>query len=1019
MTIVELRKSILSISNNDLLGALPIFAVAKVIAPYLKPEGNVQNGNEQKGNWTYADEALRNVSDLFDHLNRIGNPFDVPRLEIDREYQNLVHKVVIALRNKSLSDFLRFVIPELVPNPEHLKKELAGCGFRKKEYEAYAVMQAKLEWIQAENELAFSNTQYARKTAKAIVSSKKDWEGFKYAVNCYPLKYRQRISSQAHTVVELLRKHDLSLRERAGLFCESYCRLNCPADSAEDEQPLVIGASSNNLPNVRKAFKEVNPYIGKITKATDCLKELWTKTPEVDDSSIALGFYLRRILADTYAFSSALVINPSPDFLEQANEQKILSRMTVVVPLIEAIPALKLQFPNVKFLSIEDFAKEAEAGTQNYDYAWLFCQELQKKEICSLMQNIHLLLKEDGRFYAELPSNVVTYQDASKKSILHTAFSLQKIHTFGKDTFNSSPQKRVLVSATKGMPSSPSVSVSRYAIEQRGKLRFLVEDRSMQAEIPLSDLETSKAISKILSVAVRDPNQERENAKEHPFLPDISIWTTLVTVKDKQNTYNVRGYVAAILTEKQRKRNQSKHGKKLEAYKVESPELAEDKIDEWCTDKLPYDPKIQEGIKAAIGVAIKDGILEVVSLKSLWYMQTTFGENWVDRASNIWTLALFSSDVGRLTGKEEEEAFVSCVDCYLDQINAEFKDRLRAWRIIHDVCAHGVSLGVIKRNPATTKYSELYSLTDNTEYADLRETLATKSFDLVSERKLIAYLRTKIKKNPKWIFVLIRLLTGLPPGIVAGLHWEDFQEIPYCDNGSHFLVRREIDKNGNVKKFELAQQFRQFPVMPLLKEVLDERKKAIRSSGTITSQALAKMPIIATDAQLASGKCVHFKLHTLKKMAKEAIAFLQLQDTIVTLPKKEGGVGQKNLTKYQGDIFLSNFKYRVRLTAGFLEREVNYLCGLQQKATYDRHYCDYTNSFIQSSMYVKLLRWDAVLRNTLTNQPVARKAISLSDKEVFSINGTQTADIEIPFTGKVSIEAESKNGLDLCAIMEV
>ena len=59
------------------------------------------------------------------------------------------------------------------------------------------------------------------------------------------------------------------------------------------------------------------------------------------------------------------------------------------------------------------------------------------------------------------------------------------------------------------------------------------------------------------------------------------------------------------------------------------------------------------------------------------------------------------------------------------------------------------------------------------------------------------------------------------------------------------------------------------------------------------------MPIIATDAHLDSGKCVNFKLHTLKKMAKEAIAFLQLQDTIVTLPKKEGGVGQKNLTKYQ------------------------------------------------------------------------------------------------------------------------
>lgn len=1012
MTIVELRNSILSISNNDLLGALPIFAAAKVIAPYLKPEGNVQNGNEQKGNWTHADEALRNVSNLFDHLNRVGNPFDVPRLEIDGGYQDLVNSVVSALRDMSLSDFLHAVFPEIVPDPKYLAKELTDCGFKKKEYEAYAVMQAKLEWTLAENEATFFSFPNAKKIAKDIVSYKKDWEGFKYAVNCYPLGYKQRISSHAHTVVKLLRNHGLSFRERASLFCETYCRHNSPAATG-DEQSLVIGASSNNLPNVRKAFKEVNPYIGKITKATDCLKELWTETPEADDSSIALGFYLRRILADTYAFSSALVINPSPDFLEQANRGKIISRMTFVVPLIEAIPVLKLQFPNAKFLSIEDFVKEAEGGTQNYDYAWLFCQELQKKEISSLIQNIHLLLKDDGRFYAELPSNAVTYQDASKKAILHTGFTLQKIHIFGKDTFTSSPKKRVLVSATKGMPSS-RIALSRYAIEQRGKIRFLVEDRSMQANISLDDLMTSKAVSKILSDAVRTPNQERSSAKEIKFLPDISIWITTLEEKDVQNAYRVRGYVSSIPTRKQLKRKLRKKGKKLDTYEVTSPPLAKEDIDAWCISKLPYKSRIKAGIKEALDNAKPD----TLSLRTLWYLNTAFSNKWFDRARNIWELALFASDVGLLTGKEESEAFVSCVDHYLDQINADFKDRLRAWRIIHEVCAYGVSRGVMKSNPATTKYSELYSLTDNTEYADIRETLVKKAFELVYESKLIDYLLAKVKKNPEWIFVLIRFLTGLSAGIVAALHWEDIKQIPYCDNAFHFLVRREIDKSGNVKKFVLVQQFRQFPIMPLLKEVLDARRKEILSSGVITSHALAKMPIIATDAQLASGKCVYFKLHTLKKLEKEAIAILQLQDTIVTLPKKDGGVEQKNLTKYQGDRFLSNFKYRARFTAGFLEREVNYLCGLRQKGTYDRHYCDYTNPFIQSSMYVKLLRWDAVLRNMLTSQPVARNTLSLSEKRVFSINGTQTADIEFPFTGKVSIEVESQNGLDLCAIME-
>lgn len=1005
MTIVELRNSILSISNSDLLGTLPIFAAAKVLDPYLKP----------KGGWQYAAAALHLDNRVSDRLKLLGNPFDTARLSSDIKYRDLVNSVVSALRGMSFSDYLRIIFPELVPNPDYLAKNLQHCGFRKSEYEAYAVMQAKLEWTQVENESTFSSSLYARKNAKTFVSCKKDWEEFKHSVNCFPLKYKQRISSQAHTVVEILRNHGLSFHERAGLFCESFCRIKSPTDSTEAEQPLVIGVSSNNLPNMRKAFSDVFPHIATMNKATDCLKELWTKTPKADDSGIGVDFSLRRMLADAYTFTSALVINPSPDFLEQASRRGFFSRMTFVIPLVEAVPVLKLQFPKAKFLSIEDFAKEAETGTQNYDYAWLFCQGLQGKAVSSLIQNTQLLLKEGGRFYAEVPSNVVTYQDASKKSILHTAFSLQKIFVFGENVFHSAPKKRVLVSAIKGAPSNRSISLFRYAVESSGGTTFLVEDRNMQVDISPYDLMTTKAISKVLRDAVRTPNQHRSTAKEIKFLPDISVWTTTTEVKGVQNTYRVRGYIASIPTGKQLKRKLHKRGKKLHTYEVTSPPMAKEDIDTWCISKLPYKSRIKAGIKEALDNAKPD----TLSLRTLWYLNTAFSNKWFDRARNIWELALFASDVGLLTGKEESEAFVSCVDHYLDQINAEFKDRLRAWRIIHEVCAYGVSRGVMKSNPATTKYSELYSLTDNTEYADIRETLVKKAFELVYESKLIDYLLAKVKKNPEWIFVLIRFLTGLSAGIVAALHWEDIKQIPYCDNAFHFLVRREIDKSGNVKKFVLAQQFRQFPIMPLLKEVLDTRKDAILSSGVITSHALAKMPIIATDAQLANGKCVYFKLHTLKKLEKEVIALLQLQDTIVTLPKKDGGVEQKNLTKYQGDRFLSNFKYRARFTAGFLEREVNYLCGLRQKGTYDRHYCDYTNPFIQSSMYVKLLRWDAVLRNMLTSQPVARNTLSLSEKRVFSINGTQTADIEFPFTGKVSIEVESQNGLDLCAIMEV
>lgn len=397
-------------------------------------------------------------------------------------------------------------------------------------------------------------------------------------------------------------------------------------------------------------------------------------------------------------------------------------------------------------------------------------------------------------------------------------------------------------------------------------------------------------------------------------------------------------------------------------------------------------------------------------------MQTSFDENWLDRGSNRAILELFSSDVGLLTGTEPEKDFVDCVNNYLDQKQAGLAARHKAWQLINGACASGVAWEVMKENPATEAYNVLHDQVVNGEYAEVRETLAKKWFTLVEEILLLQFLLQKIKENPEFLAVLIRFFTGLPPRTVAGLKWKDIKQIPNCDNAFHFWVRREIAENGkDLKMFEHLEQFRQVPIAPLLKEALDNRKRAICSSGKLSPRDLAEMPITITDAQIANGDRSHLTTAAIKKLSDEAIDSLQIQDVIVTLPNKEGGREKKSLTKYQGDIFQNNFKSQVRFAGGFLEREANYLCGLQQKATYDRHYCDYTNPSIQRNMYVKLLRWDAVLRNTPPSLSIMSETRALTKKESFSIKGTQTIDIEIPVIGKVTIDVESQNGLDLFA----
>lgn len=999
----ELRKSILAISQIGLLGALPIFATAKILNPHLEPKGKLK----------YAAAALSHDDWIIKRLMDFGNPFDKSKLDSDREYQDLVNSVVSALRDMSFEDFLRSAFPDLAPNPKYLSRTLNNCKFKEETYEVYAVMQAILEWTGKENDPIYAPFQAARSTGKNNVSSKMDWEDFRYRVNCHRLAHKQKVSTYAHTAAETLRKYKLSFRTRAALFSWLYCKLKSPLTADEAAPPLVIGDTSVSSSTVQKALNAIEPDIGKLQKVTDGLKEFWTNKPDADDSGIFVGFYLHRMLVDAQCFDSALVINPSPDFLEKASKfVEMFSRMTFAVPLVEAIPALKLQFPNTEFLSFKELEDTAKSSTPRYDYAWLLIQEIQSEDAESLMEHTHSLLKDNGLFYAELPSNMVTYRDATKKSILHESFSLRKIYTFEEGVFQASPQKRVLTLSVKENPSNLDISISRYTVEKRAGSSFLVEDRTMQTQLSPDVLMTAKAISKVLENAVAPPNQHRRAAEKVKFLPDVTLLTTLVKVKGEDNAYRVRGYVASILTETQSKRNRRSYGKSLTNHMVTSPVLQKTRIENWCQTELPYKAKIQKGVKEAIEIA-KPSCL---SLRTLWYIQTTFSKKWFNRAGNQWTLALFSSEVGLLTGKEPKETFVACVNVYLDRCAATFADRLKSWRIIHEVCASGVKSGVMEENPASETYKTLYNQASYEEYAELRGNLAKKDFTLDEEGQLIRFLHQKVTANPEYLAVFIRLFTGLPPGIVAGLTWQDINETT-ASKIPHFLVRREIDRGRNVKKFELLQQFRQFPISPILKKDLDARREAILSSGKISPHDLAKMPIIATDAQIANGSNPYTRLRTIKRLSKETLASLNLEDVVVLLPNKSGGKEPQSLTKYQGDIFLSNFKSRVRSSCGFLEREVNYLCGLRQKGTYDRHYCDYTNPFIQAAMYAKLSRGDVALQHTPGS--LTKVSRSLNKKAIsFIISGTQIAEIEFPANSTALIRVESQHGLDLVATMK-
>ena len=68
---------------------------------------------------------------------------------------------------------------------------------------------------------------------------------------------------------------------------------------------------------------------------------------------------------------------------------------------------------------------------------------------------------------------------------------------------------------------------------------------------------------------------------------------------------------------------------------------------------------------------------------------------------------------------------------------------------------------------------------------------------------------------------------------------------------------------------------------------------------------------------------------------------------------------QTDIYMYLGDLFLSNFSTKAKNTAGLTLGELNYTIGIDAPDTFSRHYCDYSNDFVQYGIIQKLDRWTA------------------------------------------------------------
>lgn len=242
----------------------------------------------------------------------------------------------------------------------------------------------------------------------------------------------------------------------------------------------------------------------------------------------------------------------------------------------------------------------------------------------------------------------------------------------------------------------------------------------------------------------------------------------------------------------------------------------------------------------------------------------------------------------------------------------------------------------------------------------VRQSLQDKTFTAEEELKVLAYIRKKIKEgNLKFVAVAISFYCGLTADELAGLEWGDYVNLPGQKSHHYFAISHQRDRSDDrIHLFSVSekQRFRKVPIAEELEDLLRLYRDETKAKHP---KILESDPLIYDIHSTEEMKPC--KYEEIKKVMDEADLVVHketLENEITAfLGNKSNTKETLNLQKYFGNRFRVNFEYRMLQTAHMTMGEVNYILGRKQTDTYAKHYCDFSNEFVQLQLKKKIERW--------------------------------------------------------------
>ena len=689
------------------------------------------------------------------------------------------------------------------------------------------------------------------------------------------------------------------------------------------------------------------------SKPTDVINAAFYTNIKRNDSVFEIGYLLPLLAENIDENDNILVVNPSPNMISNIEDLNRNGNNTYAVTDETVARLYKIQFPDSEFITFDSIRNAKDIDTV------LITNRDQKAVMMKTFLSSLDGCNDTAKVIALVPNVWFDNEELGVKRVLdETGFRINQALIVDPKATNSSPRKKLLAVLEKGkVDSIIQVNQSSYNKKTR---EFTVNEKAITVDANeyLESGKTIYACCKEVDSAHKDKQDSKyKKAIEYPFSDEISLFYRL-------NTERKNRCIGRIFYKEIRDIGLKKWGKQL-SPEVEKRFKSEAEIDIASTmERVIFEDALYPIIRSDVERKCVGN--RSLTLKTIWFCCWSSIKE-MRQYDHEFALEFFNSQkaanvipqmgsaptilerIAEITGVDLEDISINKIEC------------------INTVLKMALKLKLIPFNPLES-YVEVYSKKASDRQQEARNALVKKHFSRREEfRIFLGIIGDREQKD--WLCIrksillasAIRLFTGMSIREVAALKWRDFRSI----DGSvdyQFLITKFVDREGELMSHAEKQNWNRFRLVPsvsVLTSLLLSRRKYLLDQG-IDDDYLSECPIVLGEERIQDMKkrkrVGHCKPQLISKTCNELINLAHIPVNEIVLPDERNDL-VTDLNRYLGDIFQSNFRDKANHEAYMTVGEINYVIGVNAPDTFSRHYCDYTNSFVQRGIIQKLRRW--------------------------------------------------------------